>query len=56
MRPYPRDMTGYGCTPPDLRWPSRARVAVQFLVNYEKGAESSALHGDATVASHLYRG
>lgn len=42
-----RDLVGYGATPPDPRWPGGARVAVQFVVNYEEGAESSVLNGDA---------
>ncbi|GAN53839.1 hypothetical protein Tasa_012_015 [Tanticharoenia sakaeratensis NBRC 103193] len=45
--PYPRDLIGYGASPPDLRWPNGARIAVQFVVNYEEGAENSVLHGDA---------
>ena len=45
--PYPRDLAGYGRTPPDPRWPGHARVAVQFVVNFEEGGESSILHGDA---------
>lgn len=44
---YPRDLIGYGRNPPDPRWPSKARVAVQFVLNYEEGAENSVLHGDA---------
>jgi allantoinase len=43
---YPRDMTGYGLSVPDAKWPSKARIAVQFVLNYEEGAESSVLHGD----------
>jgi putative urate catabolism protein len=43
---YPRDLTGYGRTPPDPRWPGEARIAVQFVVNYEEGGERSILHGD----------
>lgn len=43
----PRDMIGYGSTPPDPRWPGGARVAVQFVINYEEGAENSVLNGDA---------
>lgn len=42
-----RDLVGYGATPPDPRWPGGARVAVQFVVNYEEGAENSVLNGDA---------
>ena len=43
---YPRDLIGYGPTPPDPHWPEEARIAVQFVVNYEEGAERSVLHGD----------
>ena len=43
---YPRDLIGYGRTPPLADWPGGARVAVQFVLNYEEGAESSVLHGD----------
>lgn len=46
MSSYPRDMVGYGSTPPDPKWPNGARIAVQFVVNYEEGAENSILHGD----------
>ena len=42
-----RDLVGYGATPPDPRWPGGARVAVQFVINYEEGAENSVLNGDA---------
>lgn len=47
MQNYPRDMTGYGAEPPDPNWPGGARIAVQFVVNYEEGAENTILHGDA---------
>jgi allantoinase len=43
----PRDLIGYGPTPPDPRWPGGARIAVQFVINYEEGAESSVVNGDA---------
>ncbi|MBQ0748377.1 MAG: allantoinase PuuE [Marinobacter sp.] len=43
---YPRDMRGYGEHPPHARWPGNARVAVQFVLNYEEGGESCVLHGD----------
>ncbi|MFT9018526.1 allantoinase PuuE [Acetobacter malorum] len=46
MTDYPRDMTGYGATPPDPQWPGGARIAVQFVINYEEGAENCVLHGD----------
>ena len=42
-----RDLIGYGATPPDARWPGGARVAVQFVINYEEGAENNVLNGDA---------
>jgi allantoinase len=44
---YPRDLIGYGRTPPQAQWPQRARVALQFVLNYEEGGENSVLHGDA---------
>jgi putative urate catabolism protein len=45
--PYPRDLVGYGEAPPHPRWPRNARLALQFVINYEEGAENSVLHGDA---------
>jgi allantoinase len=45
--PYPRDLVGYGRHPPHARWPGGARIAVQFVLNYEEGGENSVLHGDA---------
>jgi putative urate catabolism protein len=50
--PYPRDLVGYGRRPPHARWPKAARVAVQFVLNHEEGAENSVLHGD--VASETF--
>ena len=44
---YPRDLVGYGAKPPDPRWPGDARVAIQFVLNYEEGGENCVLHGDA---------
>jgi putative urate catabolism protein len=44
---YPRDLAGYGATPPWAQWPNGARIAVQFVLNYEEGGENSVLHGDA---------
>jgi peptidoglycan/xylan/chitin deacetylase (PgdA/CDA1 family) len=44
---YPRDLKGHGRHPPHARWPGNARVAVQFVLNYEEGGENSVLHGDA---------
>src|SRR5215813_12590201 len=50
---YPRDLTGYGRDPPHPRWPGGARIAVQFVVNYEEGGERNILHGDATSEAFL---
>jgi len=44
--PYPRDLIGHGRTPPHAQWPGGARIAVQFVLNYEEGGENSVLHGD----------
>ncbi len=43
---YPRDLIGYGARPPHPRWPGDARIAVQFVLNYEEGAERAVMHGD----------
>jgi allantoinase len=45
--PYPRDLAGYGRHLPHAQWPGQARIAVQFVLNYEEGGENSVLHGDA---------
>ena len=50
---YPRDMVGYGSRPPGPQWPGDARIAVQFVLNYEEGAESSVVHGDPVSESFL---
>ena len=44
---YPRDLAGHGRHPPLAQWPGRARVALQFVLNFEEGGENSVLHGDA---------
>lgn len=44
---YPRDLIGHGRHPPFADWPGRARIAVQFVLNYEEGGENNVLHGDA---------
>ncbi|WP_115045166.1 allantoinase PuuE [Xanthomonas arboricola] len=41
-----RDLVGYGATPPAAQWPGGARIAVQFVINYEEGAENCVLNGD----------
>ena len=51
---YPRDLVGYGSAPPDPKWPGRARVALQIVMNYEEGGERSTLHGDAEAESFLH--
>jgi len=51
--PYPRDLVGYGRTPPDAKWPGGAAIAVQFVVNYEEGGENCILHGDAASEAFL---
>ena len=43
---YPRDLVGYGRTPPHADWPGNARIAVQFVLNFEEGGENCVLHGD----------
>jgi putative urate catabolism protein len=53
MARYPRDLIGYGRTPPHAQWPNDARVAVQFVLNHEEGAENSVLHGDAASEQFL---
>ncbi|HUP07972.1 MAG TPA: allantoinase PuuE [Caldimonas sp.] len=52
-QPYPRDLIGHGRTPPHARWPGGARIAVQFVLNYEEGAENSVLHGDPASETFL---
>ena len=42
----PRDLLGYGATPPDPRWPHGARIAVSFVLNVEEGSEVSVAEGD----------
>ena len=46
MNRYPRNMHGYGANPPNANWPNGAKIAVQFVVNYEEGGENNILHGD----------
>ena len=50
---YPRDLRGYGENIPDAQWPGDARIAVQFVINYEEGAENCVLHGDSTSEAFL---
>ncbi|MEM6716836.1 MAG: polysaccharide deacetylase family protein, partial [Cyanobacteria bacterium P01_C01_bin.147] len=50
---YPRDLVGYGPTPPHPQWPNGARLALQFVINYEEGGENCILHGDAASEAFL---
>jgi OHCU decarboxylase len=50
---YPRDLHGYGATPPDARWPGGARIALQFVINFEEGGENCVLHGDPASEAFL---
>ena len=52
-QPYPRDLAGYKGSPPNAKWPGGAKIAVQFVVNYEEGGENSVLHGDAGAETFL---
>src|SRR5260370_4243624 len=51
---YPRDLVGYGSTPPDPQWPGRACVALQLVMNDEEGGDRSILHGDAEAEAFLH--
>jgi putative urate catabolism protein len=53
MTEYPRDLIGYGGNPPDAAWPGGARIALQFVVNYEEGGENAILHGDRASETFL---
>ena len=53
MTDYPRDLRGYGAEPPAADWPDGARTAVQFVINYEEGAENCVLHGDTASEAFL---
>lgn len=53
MTEYPRDLRGYGQQPPAADWPGAARTAVQFVINYEEGAENCVLHGDSASEAFL---
>lgn len=53
QKDYPRDMTGYGQHPVAANWPNKARIAVQFVINYEEGGENNILHGDRASETFL---
>ena len=50
---YDRDLLGYGATPPAVKWPGDAAIAVQIVVNYEEGGENCIAHGDAASEAFL---
>ena len=50
---YSRDLEGYGQNPPNPKWPQNSRLALQFVLNYEEGAENCVLYGDAHSESFL---
>ncbi len=50
---YPRDLAGHGAVPPHADWPNGARIALQFVLNYEEGSENCILHGDAASETFL---
>ena len=50
---YPRDLIGYGQNPPHPQWPNQARLALQFVINYEEGGENCILHGDPASEAFL---
>ncbi|SLN53834.1 Uric acid degradation bifunctional protein [Falsiruegeria litorea R37] len=50
---YPRNMIGYGATPPKAQWPGGAKIAVQIVLNYEEGGENCLLHGDEASEAFL---
>jgi OHCU decarboxylase len=53
MNRYPRNLQGYSDTPPDAKWPGGAKIALQFVVNFEEGGENNILHGDAASEAFL---
>ncbi len=53
MTPYPRDMIGYAGKSPHANWPGGARVAMQFVLNYEEGGENAVIHGDSASETFL---
>ena len=46
MEDLQRDFIGYGAHPPDPRWPNNARLAINFVINYEEGSEPAVPDGD----------
>lgn len=52
--PYPRDLTGFGSIPPHAHWPNGARLALNFVLNYEEGAENTPLNGDQQSETYIH--
>ena len=53
MKRYRRDMIGYGANPPKANWPNEAKIALQFVINYEEGGENCILHDDPASEAFL---
>ena len=53
LNDYPRNMTGYGSGSIHPQWPNKARIALQFVLNYEEGGENCILHGDKASEAFL---
>src|SRR5262249_32251344 len=51
-----RDFVGYGGSPPDPKWPNGARLALNFVMNYEEGSEPSIDDGDGYTEAGLTEG
>jgi hypothetical protein len=54
MPTYPRNLIGYGESPPFANWPGEARIALSFVLNYEEGGEMCVLHGDPASEAYLH--
>jgi len=44
---------GYGGNPPNPEWPNNAKLALQFVLNYEEGGENCILDNDAGAEQFL---
>ena len=53
---YQRDLVGYGAKPPDPKWPGGARLALNFVINYEEGSEANILDGETFTETGLTEG
>jgi putative urate catabolism protein len=50
---FDRDLIGYGANPPDPKWPDGARIAVNFVLNFEEGSEPSVQDGEGFTETGL---